>query len=53
MVWKDTNKIGTAIATNDSLTVVVVLYFPRGNIEGQFMNNVSLTTSKDFIELLP
>jgi len=42
LVWKGTTHIGSAIARNDDLIVVIVLYFPPGNIQNTFMANVEL-----------
>lgn len=41
MVWKNTKQIGAASRVrNDGKTVVVVKYFPPGNVAGYFSENV-------------
>lgn len=41
LVWKSTNKIGCGLAMNDeNKAISVVYYYPRGNVIGQFNENV-------------
>ncbi|XP_043261718.1 uncharacterized protein LOC122402746 isoform X2 [Colletes gigas] len=40
IVWKNTTEMGIAIAKRDGSCVVVACYHPRGNIVGQFTENV-------------
>ncbi|XP_006617222.2 uncharacterized protein LOC102671417 isoform X2 [Apis dorsata] len=40
IVWKNTTEMGIAIAKKDGTCVVVACYHPRGNIVGQFTENV-------------
>jgi len=41
IVWKETTMIGVGVGHYGPKTVVVVTYFPRGNIPEQFKRNVS------------
>ncbi|XP_011868300.1 PREDICTED: uncharacterized protein LOC105562243 isoform X1 [Vollenhovia emeryi] len=40
IVWKSTTEMGIAMAKRDGTCVVVACYHPRGNIVGQFSENV-------------
>ncbi|KYQ51243.1 Golgi-associated plant pathogenesis-related protein 1 [Trachymyrmex zeteki] len=40
IVWKNTTEMGIAMAKRDGSCVVVACYHPRGNIVGQFTENV-------------
>lgn len=40
IVWKNTSEMGIAMAKRDGTCVVVACYHPRGNIVGQFTENV-------------
>ncbi|XP_043278108.1 uncharacterized protein [Venturia canescens] len=40
IVWKNTSEMGIAMAKKDGACVVVACYHPRGNIVGQFTENV-------------
>jgi len=40
IVWKNTTEMGIAMAKRDGTCVVVACYHPRGNIVGQFTENV-------------
>lgn len=40
IVWKNTSEMGIAMAKRDGTCVVVACYYPRGNIVGQFIENV-------------
>ncbi|XP_012340177.1 uncharacterized protein LOC100872406 isoform X5 [Apis florea] len=40
IVWKNTTEMGIALAKKDGTCVVVACYHPRGNIVGQFTENV-------------
>ncbi|XP_033230745.1 uncharacterized protein LOC117181852 isoform X3 [Belonocnema kinseyi] len=40
IVWKNTSEMGIAMAKRDGTCVVVACYHPRGNIIGQFTENV-------------
>ncbi|XP_024939236.1 uncharacterized protein LOC107266196 isoform X3 [Cephus cinctus] len=40
IVWKNTSEVGIAVAKRDGTCVVVACYHPRGNIIGQFTENV-------------
>ncbi|XP_012281967.1 repressed by EFG1 protein 1 isoform X3 [Orussus abietinus] len=40
IVWKGTSEMGIAMAKKDGTCVVVACYHPRGNIVGQFAENV-------------
>jgi len=39
-VWKSTTQIGVAVSKKDGLLKVLVLYFPAGNQEGKYRDNV-------------
>ncbi|XP_014609324.1 PREDICTED: uncharacterized protein LOC106789540 isoform X1 [Polistes canadensis] len=43
IVWKNTTEMGIAMAKRDGTCVVVACYHPRGNIVGQFTENVPKT----------
>jgi len=40
IVWKETQKIGVALKWANNCYLVLVVYDPRGNIQGQFRANV-------------
>lgn len=40
LVWKSSRKIGVGIASKGKRTVICINYEPRGNVEGQFPQNV-------------
>ncbi|XP_018341218.1 PREDICTED: uncharacterized protein LOC108747851 isoform X2 [Trachymyrmex septentrionalis] len=40
IVWKNTTEMGIAMAKRDGSCVIVACYHPRGNIVGQFTENV-------------
>ncbi|KAJ8672875.1 hypothetical protein QAD02_004136 [Eretmocerus hayati] len=40
IVWRSTTEMGIAMAKRDGSCVVVACYYPRGNIVGQFTDNV-------------
>ncbi|XP_043467918.1 uncharacterized protein LOC122502092 isoform X1 [Leptopilina heterotoma] len=40
IIWKSTSEMGIAMAKRDGTCVVVACYHPRGNIVGQFTENV-------------
>jgi len=40
IVWKNTSEMGIAMAKRDGTCVIVACYHPRGNIVGQFTENV-------------
>ncbi|XP_066590206.1 uncharacterized protein [Prorops nasuta] len=40
IVWKNTSEMGIAMAKRDGTCVIVACYYPRGNIVGQFTENV-------------
>nr|KAF7416888.1 hypothetical protein H0235_011419 [Vespula pensylvanica] len=40
IIWKNTTEMGIAMAKRDGTCVVVACYHPRGNIVGQFTENV-------------
>ena len=40
VVWKDTRYVGVATAKNKDWFITVARYSPRGNIVGQFRDNV-------------
>ncbi|XP_011310840.1 uncharacterized protein [Fopius arisanus] len=40
IVWKSTTEMGIAMAKKDGTCVIVACYHPRGNIVGQFTENV-------------
>ncbi|XP_014296097.1 uncharacterized protein LOC103580017 isoform X1 [Microplitis demolitor] len=40
IVWKSTREMGIAMAKKDGTCIVVACYYPRGNIVGQFTENV-------------
>lgn len=40
LIWKKTRKVGIVITYVGIETVVVVTYFPKGNIENEFTDNV-------------
>lgn len=40
LVWKKTKKLGFGIVENNGFTVAVAVYYPVGNIEGDFEKNV-------------
>ncbi|XP_011636885.1 uncharacterized protein LOC105427045 isoform X2 [Pogonomyrmex barbatus] len=40
IVWKNTTEMGIAMAKRDGTCVIVACYYPRGNIVGQFTENV-------------
>ncbi|XP_072745189.1 uncharacterized protein [Anoplolepis gracilipes] len=40
IVWKNTTEMGIAMAKRDGTCVIVACYHPRGNIVGQFTENV-------------
>lgn len=40
LVWRDTTEIGIGVAVSPDKVVVVANYYPSGNIEGEFRENV-------------
>lgn len=41
MVWRSSKELGIGLArTKNGKVIVVASYYPRGNIIGQFLNNV-------------
>ncbi|XP_034935535.1 uncharacterized protein [Chelonus insularis] len=40
IVWRNTSEMGIAIAKKDGTCIIVACYYPRGNIVGQFTENV-------------
>lgn len=41
MVWKSSKELGIGVGrTKSGKVIVVASYYPRGNIIGQFLNNV-------------
>ncbi|XP_044574347.1 uncharacterized protein LOC123258417 isoform X3 [Cotesia glomerata] len=40
IVWKSTQEMGIAMAKKDGNCIIVACYYPRGNIVGQFTENV-------------
>uniref|UniRef100_A0A0K0FJB7 SCP domain-containing protein n=1 Tax=Strongyloides venezuelensis TaxID=75913 RepID=A0A0K0FJB7_STRVS len=40
LIWKNTKKIGVGIATRGTLVFIVIILNPKGNIEGQYQDNV-------------
>lgn len=40
LVWSSSKKIGIGMVSNDTITVLVLNFFPHGNVGGQFVNNV-------------
>ncbi|EDV27205.1 uncharacterized protein TRIADDRAFT_63799 [Trichoplax adhaerens] len=40
MIWSGSKEIGIGVSKKNSKTVVVAYYSPKGNVEGEFQNNV-------------
>lgn len=46
LVWKMTTSLGVGIAKDQNSWIVVCRYFPPGNVEGQYIQNVLKPKSK-------
>lgn len=40
IVWKNTTHLGLAVLQEKKYYIIVAIYFPRGNISGEYMDNV-------------
>lgn len=47
MVWDSTTHVGCAKSTDNTNMVLVCNYYPRGNVDGQYTNNVAAVSTAD------
>ncbi|CEF70649.1 CAP domain-containing protein [Strongyloides ratti] len=46
MLWKSTKVVGIGVAENSSLAFVVLLFYPKGNINMRYKENIPLVNDK-------